>query len=100
MLVHCQRPPYTSPSVDSIDTTRYRAASGNGVTSRTSNGVGPATPLSQSTNLVMELSRSNVPRAHTQDGTSRKGGKMRPRTKRMYLHFPFSQPSVTIHHIS
>ena len=91
--------PYNSQFVDSIVIMRYRAVSGSGVTSRTSNEVELATPLQQSTTLVTGLSQSSVPRVHTLDVTCPQDGRMHPRIKRMYIPFPFShaQPSLTIH---
>ena len=69
--------------VDSTGITKCHAVSDNGITSRTSNGVQPVTPLWRSKILAMVHSQLSVQHAHTQGGICLQNGRMHPRTKCM-----------------
>ena len=85
-------------SVSSTGTTRCRGASGNGVTSRISNGAELATRLWRSKILAMGHSQSNVRHVHIQGGTCLPIGRKQPRTERTDRSDFYMQHSMTAHH--
>ena len=72
---------HATHTINSIGITRCRGASDNGVTSKISNVVRPATPLQQLTTLAMGLSQSSAQHVHIQGEICLRSGRMHPRTK-------------------